>query len=291
MLKGFEVDLEQCSDSRQSLAHLVEKCAGFQVVLWAQPLVFQLALQVAPQDFDKVEVWRIRRPEEKQQATLLPELSTLLNTLCNVSRCVVQHHNRWTLQAPGQAFQRLDNEARINVFGRGLEAARVGAARVGAARVGAARVSARQQGKTVESHSLVAGQEHFFILELPRVGHTGHTRLQRNAAFITIIQVDPASLAHRFQYLQAFDFERVNFRMGFAAGTFSHSFIDTTVFFTKRLNVIWQKLLSNTCSSSARATLNRCRCSATLALTVSTSASCKIALRPRPGRVCKPAMP
>ena len=81
--------------------------------------------------------------------------------------------------------------------------------------------------KTVESHSLVAGHKHFFILVLPRVGHT---RLQRNAAFISGIQVDPASLAHRFQHLQAFDFERVNFRMRFAAGTFSHSFIDTTVF-------------------------------------------------------------
>ncbi len=177
MLKGSKVNLKERADRSQCLSHSIKERLGVEVVLRLEPLVFQLA----PQHFGDVEVRRIRRQIKEKQATLLPRLTTLSNLFCDMSRRIVQDHNRDALQAPGQVFELLHNKARIDGVVSGLKATLIGA---------------RQQSKTVQTTTLSAGHKHVFVLELPRIRHA---RLQRHAAFITVIQVQQTLLAHLLQ--------------------------------------------------------------------------------------------
>lgn len=229
------MDVEQGSNGGQSRSGLIKQKVAGEIVSGLQPFTFELA----PQHLGQIKVRRIRRQVKQEESSLLPNLSTLLHLFCGVSAGIVHHHHgdlalcmEQELCFPREAFHLIKKEVAVDVFGGGLEAARVGA---------------REQGKTIDPKAFARGHPHVFISKLPSIRHV---TLRGNPAFVSIIQGNQSFFTQAFQFGQSFEFQGVKLRARLLGGTFSDAFIATTVFFTKRTRVRWQNRLPSASSSS-----------------------------------------
>lgn len=255
-----------CQTSVKSIGQIV--CT--QVVRRIKPFFFEFS----PQCLGNVQMRRIGRQKGQIQPPVLPIGYSFFYSLCFVYACIVQHDKCFLLYLKREFFKKLQNKLRINVlFGH----------------FPLAFTLSVYQTKAVEFVRFFRKEAYLFIGKLPAVRHIAFATYM---CLVPVIKLYPAFNAQLFKFLQFFHLKSVMLRQGLSFRTASYSLIFSASVFKKALKVVSHTFFPLCASHSALAVRIRCLF-ALIAVRIAglSSTSEIIALRPRPGFVCRPEMP
>lgn len=265
----FEFYLHRISDSRQRPINSIEQGFLGYIILWPNPFAFQYP----PQRFGNVQMGRIWRQIKEEEPTAFPKFTQFFYFFIPVHTGIIQNNDCILLYPEREAIEKVNNLICVNAF---------------SGRESFISVITVYHSEDIDSLCLLGREIDILITKLPAIRNIA---FGTDMTFIGKEKIDLAIYFQTFKFLQLLGLVLIELRRGNSPWAFSYSLISCANADKKRLKV--QSLASFPVAfcQASRALLTHClSCSIALRTTASSEQS-MIGLRPRPGRVYRPAMP
>ena len=263
------VNIQPLSDVCQRSVGGIEKHVCTYIVLRSDPF----SLQDSPKRFCNVQMWRIRRQEEKEESSLFPYRTEFLNPSVAVYRGIVKHDKGLPANMEGEVIKKADDFVCRHPLGGGESLV---------------LVVTGNHPKDVEPRNSLGGDEHVLPVQLPSVWHIA---LRAGMALVSIVERDTPFTCLSFKFLQLLDLVFVELRRGYSPWAFPYTLISCANADKKRLKVMSLASLPVACSHAALALLTLCLSCSMARRTASSSELSMMGFLPRPERVFRPSMP
>ena len=90
----------------------IEEAVLLEIILDSEPL----GLELSPQGFGQVQLWRVRRQIQQVKASFLPVVASFLYLFTGMNPGTIQYQASRSGNLEGEPFQMLDDESRINAL-------------------------------------------------------------------------------------------------------------------------------------------------------------------------------
>lgn len=257
------------SDCSQSSIGGIEKCIRTHIILRSYPF----SLQYPPKRFSYIQMRGVWRQIENEQTSFLPNRSQLFNLMITMNRCIIQHHKGVFTHLKGESIKKFDNLVRVNTLGSCKTLV---------------IILAVNHTKYVQSCASLGCNAYILPRQLPTVGNVP---FGTNVTFICIVEVNTSLTLLFLKFLQLLILILVELRRGYSPWAFSYTLISCANADKKRLKVKSLTTFPVACCQATLALLTLCLSCSIAKRTACSSEQSIIGLRPRPGRVSKPAMP
>ena len=257
------------SNRRQCSVGGIEKRVCTHIVQWSDPF----ALQYSPESFGNIQMWGIRRQIEKEKSSFFPDRPPLPYFMIAVDGGIVKYDKGVLTHMERECVEKADNL----VCGNALRSGET-----------LIIVLSVNHSEDVESCRSLGRDTYILSGQLPTVGNVS---LRTDVALIGIVESNAPLTFPLFKFLQLLVLVLIELRRGDSPWAFPYTLISCANVDKKRLNVRSLASLPVACCQAALALLTLCLSCSMAARTAFSSVQSMIGLRPRPGRVCKPAMP
>ena len=264
-----EVDTKFIPNGRQHPVCGIHQCVIGHVMRRSKPFSFEYP----PKGFCDVEVWTIRRKEEKEQSSFLPNRAKFSHHPAPVYFGIVKDNERVSFNSERKPVKEVGDLVGRNTL-RGGESV--------------VMVIPVNHPEQIQAGPLLGRDGHVFPTELPAVRDTA---FRADVAFIPVVKVNKPVFPLSFKLLQLLGLVRIELRRGFPVGTFSYTSISCANADKKLLKVLSLASLAQACCQASFAFFMLCLSFSMAARTASSSEQSMMGLRPRPGRVFKPEIP
>ncbi len=257
------------SDIRQCPIDGIEERVRTCVVLRPDLLPFHHSIDC----FGNVQMWRIRREEEKEKLSLFPHASFFLCLLIPVLRGVVKHYKSVSPDSEGEVIKETDDSvSRHALF------------------CGESLISffPCNHAKDVKPCNPLRMYENLFSFQLPSVGDVA---FRADVALICEVEVYEIFCSMFLKFLQLLFLVNVELQRGLSSWASPYTLISCANADKKRLKVKSLASLPVAAIQATLALLTFCRFCSMARETNSSSEQSITGLRPCPGRVTKPLMP
>jgi hypothetical protein len=261
--KQFFSEFRQCSIGG------VEKIVCTDIVQWSDPFSFQ----DSPKSFCNIQMWGIWRQIEQEKSSFCPDKSQLPYFMVAMDGCIVKYNKRVLMHTKRECIEKTDNLVCGDILRSGKTFI---------------VIIAVNHSENIEPCDSLGRDTHIFSGQLPAVGDVS---LGTDVALICIVEGDTPFTFLLFKFLQLFILIRVELRRGDSPWAFPYTLISCANADKKRLNVRLLAVFPEASCQAALALLTLCLSCSMAARTASSSEQSIIGFRPRPGRVCKPAIP
>lgn len=264
-----KIDNEFISDCRQSSICSIEQGICGDIVRWPEPFPFEYA----PQRFGNVEMWAVWRQEEKEQSPFLPYRSEFSDEFPAMNAGIVKDNKSVFFNTKRKSVEKVRNFIRSNAF---------------LSRKALMAVVPVNHPEDIEPMRPLGRNKDILTAELPAIRHVS---FGTDMALVCKVKVYESVFCLLFEFLQLLGLVRVELRRGLALGTFPYTSISRANADKKARNVLSLASLPQACCQDSLAFFTLCLSCSIALRTVSSSQQSIIGLRPRPGRVVKPAIP
>ena len=264
-----EVYTHPFSYIRQSPIGGIEKHFRSYIILWSYPLAFENT----PKCLRNIQLRRIWRQKKEKKSSLFPYGTEFLYLLIPMYRGVVKDNKCIHFQVERYFIKETYHFVSSHLFERSETFI---------------AVVAINHSKDIEACNSLGRDVDFLPSQLPTVRDISFCT---SMALVSIIKSYTSFRCLTFKFLQLLDLIFIELRRGYSPWAFSYSLISCANADKKRLNVESLASLPEACSHAALALLTLCRSCSIARRTASSSEQSIIGFRPRPERVCSPAIP
>lgn len=247
----------------------IEKHVRCYIILRSYPLAFENA----PKCLCDIQLRRIWRQEKEEKSSPLPYRTEFLYFLVPMHRGVVKDDKCIHFQVERYFIKKTYHFIGCHL----LECGKTFIA-----------VVAINHPKDIEACNSLGWDVNILPSQLPAVGDISFCT---SMALVSIVESYASFRCLTFKFLQLLDLIFIELRRGDSPWAFSYSLISCANADKKRLNVESLASLPEACSHAALALLTLCLSCSMARRTASSSEQSIIGFRPRPERVCSPAMP
>lgn len=248
----------------------IAQCVFTQIIFWVKPFF----LELPPQGFCNIQMWRIWRQKKEKQSSFLPIRNSFKNIFCFVYSRIIQDNKSSTVYLKRKFLEETQDKRCVDILLGDLPIA---------------STLSVNKSEAVELIRLFREKTNIFIRKLPTIRNI---TFAANMGFIPVIKVYFISSAHILKFLEFLNLKPVMFSQGLPFGSSPYTFISSAKAFKKILKVLSLTCLPLFDSHSALAVRIRCRLALMAAkIEVLSASSERTALRPRPGLVAKPDRP
>lgn len=263
------VNEESFSNCRQRPIGGVEVIVCTHIVQRSDPF----SLQYSPESLGNIQVWRIRRQIEKEQASFLPGRPQFPYFMITVDSGIIRYDKRIFTHLAGECIEKIGNLVCGDTLCSGETLI---------------TILAVNHSEYVKPCASLGYDACLPSRQLPTVGHISPGA---DIALISIVGGNTTFTLLLFKFLLLLEFVLVGPRQGDSSWAFSYSLISCANADKKRLNIILLASFPVTSYHIALALPTLCLSCPMTARTTSSSGQSIIGFRPRPERVCRPVMP
>lgn len=263
------INKQTSSNCSQCPVGRIEKCVSIHIVLWSDPF----SLQYPPKCFRNVQMRGIWRQIEKEKTSFLPYWAQLPYFMIAMDGCIIKYNKGVLTHLKRESIEEINNLVCGDILGSCKTLI---------------IIPAVNHTKDVQSCASLGCNAYILSGKLPTIRNVP---FGANVAFIGIVEGNTSLTFLLFKFLQLLILVLVELRRGDSPWAFPYTLISCANADKKRLKV---KSLASFPVASCQATLallTLCLSCSIAARTASVSEQSIIGFRPRPGRVCRPAMP
>ena len=244
-----EVDTKFIPNGRQHPVCGIHQCVIGHVMRRSKPFSFEYP----PKGFCDVEVWTIRRKEEKEQSSFLPNRAKFSHHPAPVYFGIVKDNERVSFNSERKPVKEVGDLVGRNTL-RGGESV--------------VMVIPVNHPEQIQAGPLLGRDGHVFPTELPAVRDIA---FRADVAFIPVVKVNKPVFPLSFKLLQLLGLVRIELRRGFPVGTFSYTSISCANADKKLLKVLSLASLAQACCQASFAFFMLCLSFSMAARTASSS--------------------